>query len=112
MESLFSDTEQAMKKISLVTLSIQNSALILLMRYSRISAGPMYFASCAVFFAEIFKFMACLVVISCTKSKGIVHAIENIFRGDAWKLSIPAVLYSIQNNLQFYAVSNLVGSLF
>lgn len=27
--------------------------------------------------------------------------------GDCWKLSIPAVLYVIQNNLQFVAASNL-----
>lgn len=30
-----------------------------------------------------------------------------IFSGDCWKLSIPAILYVIQNSLQFVAISNL-----
>ncbi|KAF8321707.1 hypothetical protein DL93DRAFT_2072531 [Clavulina sp. PMI_390] len=32
---------------------------------------------------------------------------KEIFSADCWKLSIPAILYVIQNNLQFVAASNL-----
>ncbi|KAH9958290.1 nucleotide-sugar transporter-domain-containing protein [Russula dissimulans] len=32
---------------------------------------------------------------------------KEVFRPDCWKLSIPAILYVIQNNLQFVAATNL-----
>lgn len=35
------------------------------------------------------------------------HILSEILSTDCWKLSIPAILYVIQNNLQFVAASNL-----
>ncbi|KAI0064542.1 hypothetical protein BV25DRAFT_1989825 [Artomyces pyxidatus] len=37
---------------------------------------------------------------------------KEVFRQDCWKLSIPAILYVIQNNLQFVAASNLEAATF
>ncbi|KAN0140955.1 Nucleotide-sugar transporter domain containing protein [Lactarius tabidus] len=37
---------------------------------------------------------------------------KEVFRSDCWKLSIPAILYVIQNNLQFVAASNLDAATF
>ncbi|KAH8116806.1 nucleotide-sugar transporter-domain-containing protein [Phellopilus nigrolimitatus] len=37
---------------------------------------------------------------------------KEIFSPDCWKLSIPAILYVIQNNLQFVAASNLEAATF
>lgn len=37
---------------------------------------------------------------------------KEVFRSDCWKLSIPAILYVIQNNLQFIAASNLDAATF
>ncbi|KAI0293062.1 nucleotide-sugar transporter-domain-containing protein [Russula brevipes] len=37
---------------------------------------------------------------------------REVFRPDCWKLSIPAILYVIQNNLQFVAASNLEAATF
>ncbi|KAK9685933.1 hypothetical protein K7432_015313, partial [Basidiobolus ranarum] len=51
------------KYLSLCTLVVQNSALVLLLRYSRIvqqPGQPLYIASTVVFFAEIMKFIVCL----------------------------------------------------
>jgi UDP-sugar transporter A1/2/3 len=31
----------------------------------------------------------------------------SVFSGDGWLLAIPAVLYTLQNSLQYIAVSNL-----
>jgi UDP-sugar transporter A1/2/3 len=31
----------------------------------------------------------------------------SVFSGDGWKLAIPAALYTLQNSLQYIAVSNL-----
>ncbi|KAJ8455011.1 hypothetical protein ONZ45_g19083 [Pleurotus djamor] len=36
-----------------------------------------------------------------------VHLCREVFSPDCWKLSIPAILYVIQNSLQFVAISNL-----
>ena len=31
----------------------------------------------------------------------------SVFSGDGWKLAIPATLYTLQNSLQYIAISNL-----
>lgn len=36
----------------------------------------------------------------------------DVFSGDSWKLTIPAALYTLQNNLQYIAVSNLSAASF
>ncbi|KDE07009.1 hypothetical protein MVLG_02744 [Microbotryum lychnidis-dioicae p1A1 Lamole] len=146
--------------ISLVTLTCQNSALTIVLHYSRIRvpADRMYSAAEAVLLNELLKgsisFSIALyntlrfqplpssragayapvattdeysfsdVAASkefhqqhaptwqelCTGPK-ILNAAQqtgrDIFSSDCWKLSIPACLYVIQNNLQFVAASNL-----
>ncbi|KAI0273303.1 nucleotide-sugar transporter-domain-containing protein [Gloeopeniophorella convolvens] len=37
---------------------------------------------------------------------------KEVFKSDCWKLSIPAILYVIQNNLQFVAAANLDAATF
>jgi UDP-sugar transporter A1/2/3 len=32
---------------------------------------------------------------------------NQVFSGDGWKLAIPAMLYTLQNNLHYVALSNL-----
>ncbi|KAF9557156.1 hypothetical protein CPC08DRAFT_725287 [Agrocybe pediades] len=39
--------------------------------------------------------------------QAFTHLCQEIFSPDCWKLSIPAILYVIQNSLQFVAISNL-----
>ena len=36
----------------------------------------------------------------------------SVFSGDSWKLAIPAILYTLQNSLQYIAVSNLDAATF
>lgn len=105
-----------LKLISLVTLTAQNSSLILVMRYSRIMpAGPNghYFTSTAVLLNELLKLAICLcVAIYTTPGHSIQTLYKDVFGPDAWKLSIPAVLYTLQNSLQYVAVSNLDAATF
>ena len=54
---------KVLKWASLALLIVQNTSLVLLMRYSRISAGPMYIASTAVACMEVSKFVHCVLVI-------------------------------------------------
>ncbi|CAG8956624.1 hypothetical protein HYFRA_00011935 [Hymenoscyphus fraxineus] len=109
-----------MKLLSLVTLTFQNSALILIMHYSRImpSAGEhRYFTSTAVFLNEIIKLAVSLTIAMYDISRTLPPSTPatvlleqlymSVFSGDGWKLAIPATLYTFQNSLQYVAVSNL-----
>jgi solute carrier family 35 (UDP-sugar transporter), member A1/2/3 len=101
-----------LKYVSLLTLIFQNAALILWMRYVRTTPGDMFISTTAVVCAEAFKCMASLFIIL-IEVKGIRqwlhHLRENIF-SDPWdniKISVPSLVYTLQNNLQFLAISNL-----
>ena len=106
---------------SLITLAVQNAALSIVMHYSRVSTPPSqaYSPASAVLLNEILKglisfFVAVVRVFNSQDSpyrKSIIqstrHVCHEIFSTDSWKLSIPAILYVIQNSLQFVAISNL-----
>ncbi|KAJ3007133.1 hypothetical protein NUW54_g3662 [Trametes sanguinea] len=138
---LSSDTQAAvpsicgmpLKYVSLVTLAVQNALLTLIMHYSRVSAAPShtYSAASAVLLTELLKGSISLTVAFlrldyCSPSSPSGSSLWNprvllyrfrrlgkeVFRPDCWKLSIPAILYVIQNNLQFVAVSNLEAATF
>ena len=93
------------------------------MHYSRVSipAEQAYSPATAVFLNELLKgsisFTVALYRVlqaSNAAGRGVVgiwvafrRVCKEIFSNDCWKLSIPALLYVIQNSLQFVAVSNL-----
>jgi hypothetical protein len=63
-----------------------------------------YFTSTAVFLSEVSKFVFCVVVVAVVsirkkeqegKQLLLVDLFSEIFGGDAWKLSIPAGLYTV-----------------
>ncbi|KAG5338801.1 UDP-galactose transporter [Termitomyces sp. T112] len=121
------------KYVSLVTLAVQNAALSIVMHYSRVSIPPSlaYSPAAAVFLNEILKgTISFLIALSRTREVveipwhrkslwGIICSLPypgtrpfwtvcgEIFSRDCWKLSIPALLYVVQNSLQFVAISNL-----
>ncbi|THG98634.1 hypothetical protein EW026_g3594 [Hermanssonia centrifuga] len=127
-----------LKYVSLVTLAVQNALLTLIMHYSRVSAAPShtYSAAAAVLLTELLKGSISLVVAFTRLDSYAPQYLPNgtpatnscwnpwllltrfrrlgkeVFRSDCWKLSIPAILYVIQNNLQFVAVSNLEAATF
>jgi solute carrier family 35 (UDP-sugar transporter), member A1/2/3 len=99
---------------SLVTLAVQNAALSIVMHYSRVSTPPSksYSPASAVLLNEILKGSISFGIALWRLSKSDVprpfnHLLCETFSHDCWKLSIPAVLYVIQNSLQFVAISNL-----
>ncbi|RKP09603.1 nucleotide-sugar transporter-domain-containing protein [Thamnocephalis sphaerospora] len=98
--------------LSLLTLVVQNSALVLVMRYSRTMPGPRYYTSTAVVAAETIKLFCGLALYwnerRCSGfSTGLRTLSTQVFAGDAWKLAVPAMLYTIQNNIQYISVSLL-----
>ncbi|KAI5248141.1 nucleotide-sugar transporter [Aureobasidium subglaciale] len=114
-----------MKHLTLATLTLQNSALILIMHYSRVMPtvnGYRYYTSTAVFLNEVIKLAISLTMALYdlsqdmrTSSSATVlfkELIRRVFTGDSWRLAIPAMLYTLQNTLQYVAVSNLDAATF
>jgi solute carrier family 35 (UDP-sugar transporter), member A1/2/3 len=122
------------KYVSLLILVVQNSALVLTMRYSRILPGPRYLSSTAVVVSEILKCTICFAVhlheqyngprnpelptLSDDDASYPIYSIRQLgsdvfsSKSGFLKLLIPAVLYTLQNNLQFVAASNLDAATF
>ncbi|KAJ7685643.1 nucleotide-sugar transporter-domain-containing protein [Mycena polygramma] len=122
-----------LKYVSLVTLAVQNAALSIVMHYSRVSAPPSqtYSPASAVLLNELLKgtisFLIALARVPQVAERpwhrmsfwAVVRELPypwtspfwwlcgEILSPDCWKLSIPAILYVVQNSLQFVAVSNL-----
>ncbi|CAM9706315.1 unnamed protein product, partial [Hapterophycus canaliculatus] len=101
---------------ALTTLVLQNSALALVMRYTRVSGeqADMYIATTAVVMAEILKAVVALGMQ--LKTDGSVGALIESVRGNTigqpyqyLKMGVLAVLYTIQNNLAYVATSHLDG---
>ncbi|THV94080.1 nucleotide-sugar transporter, partial [Aureobasidium pullulans] len=114
-----------MKYLTLAALTFQNSALILIMHYSRIMppvGGHRYYASTAVFLNEVIKLAISLTMAlhdlsqnmapSSSATALFTELIRRVFTGDSWRLAIPAMLYTLQNSLQYVAVSNLDAATF
>lgn len=110
----------SMKHLSLLVLLLQNSVLVLMMRYSRVTVDPdqpMYLASTAVFIAEIIKLGTCVLILV-YKNRSLFRAIDIIYQeiierpGEIVKMLVPSGLYALQNNLLYIALSNLEAATF
>lgn len=76
-----------------------------------------YFTSTAVFLNEVLKLALSLTIALYDISRTLPPSTPatvlfeqlyaNVFHGDGWKLAIPAMLYTLQNSLQYVAISNL-----
>jgi len=101
------------KYVSLFFLVVQNSTLMLTMRYSRTVEGPQYITSTAVVLAEILKIMCSLFLLFAEDRFVLVNALARLkyefysVPAGMIKLAIPSILYTIQNNLQYVAASHL-----
>ena len=68
------------------------------------------YASTAVFASEIVKLVVSTFLE--VRRQGWTKTYRSIFSRDSWKLAIPALLYTVQNNLQYVAISNLEAATF
>ncbi|BEJ16299.1 hypothetical protein CspHIS471_0509040 [Cutaneotrichosporon sp. HIS471] len=124
-----------LKWISLITLALQNAFLTIIMHYSRIATAPnkTYSAAAAVLFNELLKgAISTLVALKRIDNDMSAQAMQkesrsrpvqtgftmfnasrlgvlrrSVLSADCYKLAVPAILYVIQNNLQYVAASNL-----
>jgi UDP-sugar transporter A1/2/3 len=106
-----------MKHVSLCLLTLQNVASILLLRYVRTTTGPRFINSTAVFNSEIQKTIFSILLLfneerNVTTSLRLMY--DKIIRQskDTFKTGIPALLYTLQNNLLFISISNLDAATF
>ncbi|KAJ1462446.1 nucleotide-sugar transporter-domain-containing protein [Pelagophyceae sp. CCMP2097] len=98
---------------SLALLVAQDTALVLLLRFSRARAqsGPLYVASTAVLCMETAKLATCFVMLaweagSASQLRQLVHR-DVAKPKEIAKLALPALLYLVQNNLLYFALSHL-----
>ena len=108
-----------LKYLSLILLIVQSTILVLALRYSRTNPGPdglVYLSSTAIVAAEMLKLFSCLCLILKEKSFNFGewkrHLREELWHVDTIKLSVPGILYLIQNNLLFVALSNLEAAVY
>jgi len=108
------DTAKAIKYLALLLLVAQMVGLVLLMRYSRTISRepgqPLYLASTAVFVMEVMKFVICCIVITYQSGGNLLgelnkHVIQEPI--EVAKLCVPSLLYCVQNNLLYLALTNL-----
>ncbi|KAF9190559.1 hypothetical protein BGZ51_008497 [Haplosporangium sp. Z 767] len=106
-----------LKYISLIILAVQNSCLIIVMALAQGEGRKTFYSSTAVFINEIVKLIVCtgMTIRETINDTGRFYPqdfLNDVFGGDAWKLAIPAMLYAIQNNLQYVASHALDPSTF
>jgi len=106
-----------MKYVSLVLLTLQNVISILLLRYVRTTTGPRFINSTAVFNSEIQKTIFSILFLI-YEERNILTSLKIIYEKviknfkDTFKTGIPALLYTLQNNLLFISISNLDAATF
>ena len=103
---------------ALVLLVMQMVGLVMLMRYTRTqhpagAAGSLYLASTAVLAMEAMKLAICLAMVA-RDAGGTAKGLADQLRthvvaspGEVLRLSVPSLLYTVQNNLLYLALTNL-----
>mmetsp|Transcript_93209 Transcript_93209/g.266405 ORF Transcript_93209/g.266405 Transcript_93209/m.266405 type:complete len:291 (+) Transcript_93209:146-1018(+) len=101
------------KYLALAMLVLQNSGNVLVLRYTRTLPGTKFLSSTAVLMQEVTKIPIAFMLLALEKG-GIGEAAATFrkeFIGEkpleSAKVLVPAVIYTIQSNLLYIAVSNL-----
>ena len=112
------DSMGRFKYLSLVVLVVQNASTVLVMRYSLTMEGPRYITSTAVALSEVLKLIVCTVLVFYQNDYSADSTIRLLKKEildnyvETLKVSVPSLLYTVQNNLLFVAVSNLDAATF
>jgi solute carrier family 35 (UDP-sugar transporter), member A1/2/3 len=110
---MFSNDSRTLKYGALLLLVAQNTFLVLLMRVSRTTGGSMYASSTAVVCMECLKLITCFSVVFCQQgfsTNNFIKTFQEEVVNQPWelvKLGVPSILYVIQNNLLYFALSHL-----
>eukprot|EP00929_Paragymnodinium_shiwhaense_P105069 TRINITY_DN6997_c0_g2_i1.p1 TRINITY_DN6997_c0_g2~~TRINITY_DN6997_c0_g2_i1.p1 ORF type:complete len:396 (+),score=97.28 TRINITY_DN6997_c0_g2_i1:97-1284(+) len=103
----------SMKWVSLVSLTVQTSAQVYVIKWARSGArGTPYLSTTIVLFTELVKLMVSFVLVA-REAGGLGPAfmvLRKLFAGSAvetLKICVPSLLYTLQNNLMFVSLSRL-----
>ncbi|XP_029013470.1 UDP-galactose translocator-like isoform X1 [Betta splendens] len=113
-----SEGNKRLKYLSLAVLVVQNATLILSIRYVRTLPGDRFFTTSAVVMAEVLKVLTCLLIILLQKRFSVKDTVLLLLDSivlqyrDTLKLAVPSLIYTLQNNLQYIAISNLPAATF
>ena len=92
-------------------LVVQNTAHTLLISYSRLRPGQPYLGSVIVVLAESVKIVANLLCnVGVNGWDATRKELRRVYHEDTsrlWRYGVPAILYTVQNNLSFVAAANL-----
>uniref|UniRef100_A0A8B9PTT7 UDP-galactose translocator n=1 Tax=Apteryx owenii TaxID=8824 RepID=A0A8B9PTT7_APTOW len=101
------------------TSSLDTTSLILFhIRYVRTLPGERFLATTAVVMAEVLKGGACVLLLllqhrgSVRQTAATLQAAVLGQPGDTLRLAVPSIIYTLQNNLQYVAISNLPAATF
>ncbi|XP_006821821.1 CMP-sialic acid transporter-like [Saccoglossus kowalevskii] len=100
------------KLYALTVMTINAAGYILLLRYTRTVDGPMYFSTTTVVMTEVFKLLSSICMLF-SMHRSLSATVTDIYRNvfcnpmDSFKMCIPSIIYMVQNNLAFVALSNL-----
>lgn len=106
------------KLYCLTVMTLVAATYTVALRYTRtISSGDLYFSTTAVCITEVIKLILSLGML--TKETGSPSRLKNalvehIFCNpkEVLKLSVPSVVYAVQNNMAFLALSNLDAAVY
>ena len=103
----------SVKNMALAALVLQNSFLVIFMRYSRTVEGPLYASSAAVATMEAVKLLSCLAMVAAEGD--LARALREDVLGKPSELlaiAVPSFVYTVQNNVLYYALSHLDAATF
>ncbi|XP_041831301.1 CMP-sialic acid transporter [Melanotaenia boesemani] len=106
------------KLYCLTVMTLVAATYTVALRYTRtISSGDLYFSTTAVCITEVIKLILSLGMLaketgSLVRLKNAIE--EHIFFSpkDLLKLSVPSIVYAVQNNMAFVALSNLDAAVY
>lgn len=105
------------KLYCLTVMTLVAATYTVALRYTRtISSGDLYFSTTAVCLTEVMKLILSLGML--TKETGSLirlksAIVEHVFNTkELLKLSVPSIVYAVQNNMGFIALSNLDAAVY
>ena len=109
--------ESRMKYVSLLLLVFFTSAQILCMRYARTREDSKYDSNTAVLLGEVMKLVMAFLLLSSEKGSmrrayGQLVLEKQNHKRDVLLHAVPALLYTVQNNFMYLAISNLDAAVY
>ncbi|CAJ0589992.1 unnamed protein product [Cylicocyclus nassatus] len=111
-------TDSTFKYAGLILLTLQQASMPLMARYTRYKhESEVFLTTVNVFMMEVIKLCTCTAVIICSSRslvKSFAEVKEAIFSNpvETVKVCVPAVIYTLQNNLYYIALTHLEATTF